>query len=221
MTLLLFFSPGNVDVWYGNLGIIINNDLPVEPLEDVPDSLGEKSAVEIKASTALEGNEQIIAQTIVFSFLQRKTHPERKNFLTPCIGIRSSELIVMMYDSENDVLLESSCIPLFRDAYELNYTAILVSWLTVNYKYLCTGLPEGLKKHRSNFFDLAKPKMEVFKENLSFGSVCDTPNAIMPKGKFKTKNARFTLSMHEHTRTMIDMLGKLQEEEDSEYLLVE
>ena len=72
---------------------------------------------------------------MVFSFLQRKTHPERESFLTPCIGIRSSELIVMLYDSENKVLVESSCIPLFREGKtgcEFSYIAILVTWLTVN-----------------------------------------------------------------------------------------
>nr|XP_022322985.1 uncharacterized protein LOC111124425 [Crassostrea virginica] len=41
-------SVGNVDVWHGNLDIVINNDLPVELLEDVPDSPGGKSDVEIK-----------------------------------------------------------------------------------------------------------------------------------------------------------------------------
>ena len=213
---LKYFFLGNVDVWHGNLYIVINNDLPVELLEDVPDSPGGKSDVEIKVKSALEGNEQIIAQTIVFSFLQRKSHPERENFLTPCIGIRSSELLVMLYDSENDVLLESSCIPLFREGRtgcEFSYIAILVSWLTVNYKFLCTGLPDELKKLKSNFFVLAKPKIEVYQENLKFGSAFSPPTFTMPKGKIKSDNVLCSSSMHEHARMMMDILWLLEEEE--------
>ena len=160
----------------------------------------------------MEGNEQIIAQTIVFSFLQRKSHPERENFLTPC----SSELLVMLYDSENDVLLESSCIPLFREVRtgcEFSYIAILVSWLTVNYKFLCTGLPDELKKIKSNFFVLAKPKIEVYQENLKFGSVYSPPTFTMPKGKIKSDNVLCSSSMHEHARMMMDILWLLEEEE--------
>lgn len=43
-----------------------------------------------------------------------KKHPERENFLTPCIGIEGTEVIIMSYDSEHDVLLESSSVSLFR-----------------------------------------------------------------------------------------------------------
>lgn len=167
----------------------------------------------------MEGNEQIIAETIVFSFLQRKTHPERGNFLTPCIGIRSSELLVMLYDSENDVLLESSCIPLFRDTQtgcEFSYTAILVSWLTVNYKFLCTGLPEDVKKIKSNFFIHAKDKIDVYKNNVRFGSDCNAPSVGLPTGKIKHDNVRCSTIMHEHTRKMMDILWVLEEEEDAQ-----
>lgn len=59
-------------MWHGNLDIIINNDLAVEPIEDPPESPGGKSAVEVKMKTALRKNPQIISQTIVFSFLQKK-----------------------------------------------------------------------------------------------------------------------------------------------------
>lgn len=161
-------------MWHGNLDIIINSDLAVvEPLdEDQGSSLDGNSADE----NCLQRNHQIIAQTIVFSFLQKKIHPERNNFLTPCIGIGSSEMIVMLYDSEHDVLLESSSVPLFENNSSLEFSlqAILVCWLTVNYKYFCSGLCEEYKQHKSNFFVHAKEKIQIYEDKLSLGNVANS-----------------------------------------------
>lgn len=160
-----------MEVWHGNLDVIINTDLAlVEPLdEDSENGSDGNSAVE----NCLQRNHQIIAQTIVFSFFQKKRHPERNNFLTPCIGIGSSELIVMLYDSEHDVLLESSSVPLFNNDSSLKFSlqAILVCWLTVNYKYFCSGLCEEYQQHKSNFFVHAKEKIQIYEDKLSLGNV--------------------------------------------------
>lgn len=166
-----FIFQGNVEVWHGNLDVIINTDLAlVEPLdEDSENGSDGNSAVE----NCLQRNHQIIAQTIVFSFFQKKRHPERKHFLTPCIGIGSSELIVMLYDSEHDVLLESSSVPLFNkdSSLEFSLQAILVCWLTVNYKYFCSGLCEEYQQYQSNFFVHAKEKIQIYEDKLSLGNV--------------------------------------------------
>ena len=159
-------------MWHGNLDIIVNNAV-VEPLDEQPETPktpGGKSPVEVKLKTTLKKTPQIFAQTIVFSFLQKKKHPERENFLTPCIGIGTSELIVMFYDSEHDVLLESSTISLFENEFscEFFYCAILVCWLTVNYQYFCSGLVE---KYKSKFFDIDKGKITVYEEKLQFQNV--------------------------------------------------
>jgi hypothetical protein len=47
--------------------------------------------------------EQIRAEAIVFSFLQKKNHPKLDNFLIPSIIISKSQVAVCMYDSENDI----------------------------------------------------------------------------------------------------------------------
>lgn len=186
-----------MEVWHGNLDIIINSDLAVEPLDENPDSPGGKSAVEVKLKNCLQRNPQIIAQTIVFSFLQKKKHPERSNFLTPCIGIGSTELIVMLYDSEHDVLLESSSVPLFENECLLEFSlqAILVCWLTVNYKYFCSGLPEEYKKQKSNFFVHAKEKIHIYEDKLTLGNVGNSqPNEKKllppPANVIRSKNLR-------------------------------
>ena len=49
--------------------------------------------------------EQALAQTIVFSLLQKKEHPEFKHHMIPNIVISPKEVEVLLYDAENDILL--------------------------------------------------------------------------------------------------------------------
>lgn len=179
---LLSLLSGNPEVWHGNIDIIINDDLAVEPLEETP---SEQSPVKVNLKASLQKDPQIAAQTIVFSFLQKKRHPYREHFLTPCIGVGRSELFIMLYDSEHDVLLESSTVPLFENDFscEFSLCAILVCWLTVNYQYFCSGLDEKYKMLKSNFFDIVKEKITVYEEELQFQNVetCNFPKLKLAK----------------------------------------
>lgn len=211
-------SIGNPEVWHGNLDIIINNDLAVESLDeqpDTPETPGEKYPVEVKLKASLIENPQIIAQTIVFSFLQKKRHPNRDHFLTPCIGIGSSELIVMLYDSEHDVLLESSTIPLFENelSCRFSYCAILVCWLTVNYRYFCSGLTERYKMFKSNFFNIAREKINVYEHKLQFRNVRSSnfPKLIDPPVKVKAYISSF---MHETHKMLFENYAKLNKSDE-------
>lgn len=205
-------------MWHGNLDIIINNDLAVESLDeqpDTPETPGEKSPVEVKLKASLIENPQIIAQTIVFSFLQKKRPPNRDHFLTPCIGIGSSELIVMLYDSEHDVLLESSTIPLFENelSCRFSYCAILVCWLTVNYRYFCSGLTERYKMFKSNFFNIAREKINVYEHKLQFRNVRSSnfPKLIDPPVKVKAYISSF---MHETHKMLFENYAKLNKSDE-------
>ncbi|XP_033751797.1 uncharacterized protein LOC117335731 [Pecten maximus] len=176
-------SIGNEEVWHGNLNIVVNNDVIVSRLVDDPQCPGGKSSEEAKtisSTSILKRNPQIIAQSVVFSFLQKQTHPLSRHFMFPCIGIGSGGLVVYFYDSEHDVLLESTYIPLLvgptslEDRYpsKLNLITILVSWFVVNYKYLCSGLPESLKTDgKANFFTQAKAKLDIYENCLKAGNV--------------------------------------------------
>ena len=65
-----------------------------------------------RTETSLElSREQIMAQCIVFSFLQKKLHPDYVNHLIPSIGIARHRLVMFFYDCDNDVLQESSEMP--------------------------------------------------------------------------------------------------------------
>lgn len=200
---------GNVEVWHGNLDIIINSDLAVEPLDENSDIPGGK----LKLKNCLHRNPQINAQTIVFSFLQKKKHPERENFLTPCIGIGSTELIVMFYDSEHDVLLESSSVSLFENelSCEFSFEAILVCWLTEKYKHFFSGLVEKDKKAKSTkeiCVSMLKKKSKIIFLILLVLWKCQF---IEQSLRLPPPNINCTQFMHETTRAYFYKWFKMEE----------
>lgn len=204
-----FYFIGNIEVWHGNLDIIINNDFIVGPLENIPDSPGGKGPVEVKVKpNVLSGNAQIISQTIVFSFFKKQTRPERKHFLSPCIGVGNSSMIVMFYDSEHDVILESSHIPLFRtcgeNKYEFDDAAILVSWLSVNYKFLSSGLTEEMKKFKSGFFTEAQEKINVYEEKLQLGNIARS----VPVLDFRKRSLHWSSFIEETETELIEIIHR-------------
>lgn len=173
-------SFGNTQVWHGSIDILINNDIILESVdEDKTGNSGGKSAETKAATEILSKNGQIIAETIVFSFLQRQTHPEWSSFLTPCVAVGGLNILVMFYDCEHDVLLESSMIPLFETTEtseetprRINMAAILVSWLIVNYKYFCSGLTKDMKvTYKAEFFSQMRDKVDIYEKKMSFGNV--------------------------------------------------
>ena len=79
--------------------------------EETEDSDGSK--VEVQQSIIQRAEEQAVAETIVFSLVQRLHHPNFENHLIPTILIDSSLFRIIMYDAVNDVLLCSPKIPIF------------------------------------------------------------------------------------------------------------
>lgn len=90
-----------------------------------------------------------------------------------CIGIGSLELVVMFYDCEYDVFLESFIIFVFSDLslLEFFYIVILVFWFVVNYKFLCIRLFDYMIVYKSDFCVYVGKKFKIYEENLVFGNV--------------------------------------------------
>lgn len=177
---MFVFLAGNLKVWHGSVDIIIKNDLVIENLEKEQGSPGGKSPVTVEVKTKsdnLSRNPQLVAETIVFSFLQKRTHPELSNFLIPCVGFSSRAMLLMFYDSEHDVFLESSLIPLFSSTCKNMFSveAILVTWLAVNYRFLCTGLTDEMLPFKARFFEEAKHRKTVYENDLQMHNVGRTP----------------------------------------------
>ena len=152
-----------MDILVGHLPIILS---PEEP-----EVRNESSSVEVKSQGKLiDIEDQILAQTIVYSFLQRNKHPEYKTFLAPCIGISKEQFVFYFYDSEHDFLLESTCFDLHGGKGNIQISTVLAVWLTLNYKYLCSGITVAIKEsgYTADFENFGKDKMELYKKHLNF-----------------------------------------------------
>ncbi|XP_062586345.1 uncharacterized protein LOC134247966 [Saccostrea cucullata] len=173
-------SIGNPNVWHGNVDIIIKSDIIIQNLEDEQDKSSKNSPAEVKSkSNPLSMNPQLVAETIVFSFLQKKRHPELSNFLIPSIGISDNAMVLMFYDSEHDVLLESTPVPLYVESEtRFSVEAIFLAWLAVNYQFLCTGLTEDMLQYKAGFFAQAETKINVYKNELKMPMVGVTPPKV-------------------------------------------
>ena len=134
---------------------------------------GSLSSFEVEDSEDLMiDRSQILAETIVFAFLQKKNNPAFDNYLIPTVAISKKDVLFHFYDPEHDVLLES---PLFNiHAYDnkLYYPTILALWFTLNYKTFCTGITRGMKERNFTADFLSKVSTEVktiYQEDLQFG----------------------------------------------------
>lgn len=140
--------------------------------EDSPDE-------ETISEDAKGSEDQAIAQTIVFSLLQRQNHPSCQHHLIPNIVITPTEFRVNMYDAVNDILLSSLSLKLFDPKFEsLQIESVIILWMVLHYRIFCAGikvneLKEEFKKIdiQANFRKIAESKWGIYskslKENLS------------------------------------------------------
>jgi hypothetical protein len=137
----------------------------------------QSTELEGKCVEELEFRSQTLAQSIVFSFLQKKMHPHLENFLIPCLAASRKEIKIYFYDSKHDILLESRGIPLLVNipglkCKPLNFEAILAAWMVLNYKFLCSGPHESLlQAPKANFFKKAESCLKIYENELSFKNV--------------------------------------------------
>lgn len=85
-------------------------------------------------------------------------------------------MLVMFYDVEYDVFLESFKIFFFEFVEEMfkkvNLVVILVFWFVVNYKYFCFGLiEEMIDLYKVEFFFYIKDKKDIYENKLVLGNV--------------------------------------------------
>ncbi|XP_045208122.2 uncharacterized protein LOC123559994 [Mercenaria mercenaria] len=157
--------------WHGQTDIIMEEGLPIsviqnssygEQLDDLTVNEFDDSASEDISFSSFENKARpdfrekdtmkIMAETIVFSFLQQKLNKGiLKNTLIPGIGISGQSLLLIFYDSVNDVLISSKPKQLFHQN-TINCLSVLALWLTLNYRLFCTGVTERMKKYKADFF---------------------------------------------------------------------
>lgn len=119
-----------------------------------------------------------VAQTIVFSFLQRKRLPEFPNLLIPNILISPQEFRIIMYDAVNDILMCSVPLPIFQPypSNSLEIASIIILWMVLNHRIFCEGTDALIremgierKKIQADFKERAKEKFELYVNELKYG----------------------------------------------------
>lgn len=159
--------------WHGAVDILIKGkEIPLSVVGEKEDSdsasVSSDSSIEVKrdrvfTATALQ---QVMAQTIVFSFLQRKLNGGKSsNCLVPGIGICSEQLILYMYDCEADVLLEAMPLDIFSDhgPEVLHIRGVVVLWLLLNYGEFGNCIPDKFKTYKSEFHqDLGEKFLDIY-----------------------------------------------------------
>lgn len=202
----LNFISGNVDVWHGYLDLIMEgSDVVVDTLDGDSEIFKDvESAVEVKQkhfemtdNSAGSSLVQVAAETIVYSFYYKQIHPDHKNSLIPCIGVSNIGLIFYFYDSVNDVLLGSTHFPLASsNPFELNLTTVIALWFVLNHKYLCNGFSfiEMKEVPKANFVDVAKSKLDIYKNELKRGQVGTRRGNTASLDPLLIVNPKFTLA---------------------------
>jgi hypothetical protein len=114
--------------------------------------------------------DQSIAETISFSFLQKAHHPNFEHHLVPNIVIDSERFRILMYDSDHDILLCGMDLPIFYESH-LNATSIVILWMVLHYQIFCSGIPDTpeLETVKCNFTEVAKEKLEIYRKYLKTG----------------------------------------------------
>ena len=89
--------------------------------------------IELKSDGLQSHLSQLIAQTVVFCFYQKKLN-QHLTFV-PSIAVNRNHIQFHFYDSENDVYLVSQEMPLFVNQ-TLHLSTVLATWLVLNHRYL-------------------------------------------------------------------------------------
>lgn len=112
---------------------------------------------------------ELISQTIVFSFHQKKCNPSLS--LVPSIGVSKSHIQFYFYDSAKDIYLVSQGMPLFYEDNKLQLSTVIATWMVLNYKHLLTGPTEKMvKDSKFGFYsNTSSENLNLYKNNIKMG----------------------------------------------------
>ncbi|CAG2247481.1 CHD1 [Mytilus edulis] len=177
---------GNVNAWHGFIDVVSNQGSPdsvgvvVATSDDDEDETDDINSFTNGKEDVIGYEDQAVAQTIVFSFIQRKRHPSLCS-LIPNILISSSYFRIIMYDSVHDILLCTAPIPLFatNEKKKLITASVVILWMVLHHRQFCEGIKTNmivdLDNIKLNFKEQAKDKYDLYL-NLSDVGICSFPS---------------------------------------------
>ena len=193
-TLFCSILTGHPEVWHGCADILIGQkhvQVDVkdesEELENELEDEDSNDMFEDKKDKELSHQKsQLISQALVFGCLQRKQYPELDTFI-PTVGISRENVVFYFHDSENDILIESSIFDIFKMVMKerrvtLTYETILALWLTLNYRYLSSGVTQSMlvrEDYRANFWQqLTNETKNIYNNMLRFENTRESKSCM-------------------------------------------
>ncbi|XP_062579860.1 uncharacterized protein LOC134241849, partial [Saccostrea cucullata] len=183
---------GHEQVWHGFIDIVFSPHLGIPAIAstvlDREEKISKKRKVECEQdetqnddssgqrSTEVKQHSlsQAIAQTIVYSLVEKQKHPNFLHHMIPNIVISPEKVEILMYDADSDVLLCSNPILLFNldlpEERTLIDETVIILWMVLHYRIFCTGFnkakPYVLERCKSNFRQLVASKWDIYSKSL-------------------------------------------------------
>jgi hypothetical protein len=188
----IYVITGNSRTLYGRFDVLVGKGvsknevgakvvLPIHQedsdLEDENDSSNEDlSQIKVKSDDLQFHLSQIVAQTIVFSFHQRKHYPL---YLLPSIGVSKHAIQFHFYDAREDLYFASYNLPLFYTTNELNMTVVLATWLVLNHSFFTPKPSKSmLEEGKFGFHSLAQENLFRYRNEICMGSASIKPHTF-------------------------------------------
>lgn len=154
-------------------------------------SNGKRNIIEVKRSMSQPNiADQAVAETIVFSFLQKTKHPD---IFIPNILFSPREFRIIMYDSEKDILICSQPLDLFKctttSTLYLDSTSIIILWMVLHYELFSSNLQSLFTEQGYDMKTFhAKFKKRATEEKFPFYDTClkfgEEKFTVNPKKQF-------------------------------------
>ena len=97
-------------------------------------SPGDKTVVEVKRRGLTGVLNQLVAQTVVFSYTMGNRHPDL-NPMVPGIAINAQEYKIVLFDHVNDLLLITRALPYKKfESSAMDDAGILLLWVVLNHR---------------------------------------------------------------------------------------
>ena len=135
-----------------------------EDSRDVEQS--QEAVVEVKRRGLTGVLNQLVAQTVVFSYTMGNRHPDL-NSMVPGIAINAQEYKIVLFDHVNDLLLITRALPYKKfESSAMDDAGILLLWVVLNHRKFMLSLQRSrnsLDHIKSQFPVVAGNQMEYFK----------------------------------------------------------
>ena len=126
----------------------------------------QEAVVEVKRRGLTGVLNQLVAQTVVFSYTMGNRHPDL-NSMVPGIAINAQEYRIVLFDHVNDLLLITRALPYKKfESSAMDDAGILLLWVVLNHRKFMLSFQRSrnsLDHIKSHFPAVAGYQMEYFK----------------------------------------------------------